>query len=1340
MAQQPNIYNPNQPSGSYPYEPNYGPRFQGIRPPNPAIDAPWKVPMSGLVQMNVNPPPMDGQPRFNAPLSGPPPVGPIPKSEPSVINGFAGSPNVFQGQGAQPVQDNWKGQFAPPSTEFPQQSSVGGNSVFVNGPYNAEGDGSNKFIKHPTTGSMGPGMMPPLNYGQNLSSSGPTRAGQPLPQHADGRVYGPPPTSNQQNMPSQPVPTSSGQEEKNSGVVPEINTYNADYSGPPSQRSSRNSSPNIFDNSNYDALEGQFMGGSQGSSTPPVASGQKSAGGTPTKRNYPPMVNQMPSGPTSSQQSPFVPLAVPSQPPRAGLSNFGPPTSGLPHQPSAQPGRFPPPPMSTTQMPPSSHQPWFPGSGFPSASSATQQSGIPPPPPSVSQQSGLHPPPPSVNQQSGLPPPPPSVGQQSGLHPPPPSVNQQSGLPPPPPSVNPQSGFPIPPSSNFQQSRFPGSTLVNQRPGFPTPPLSTNQRPGFPPTPLSTPQQQGFISPPSSTNQQPGFPPPTSSPYQQPGFPPPSFTYQQPGFQATSQNQQTKPGYSPQVGFSSPSGQGQIGQYAQQSGTSTYQGGVNTIASGVGALSFQGQQGGSSMVVNLLQQKKLIPPSGVETPSPKLNLDYKKVNCDPSVFRCTMTSIPQTSALLNKARLPLGILIHPFKDLSSLPVIQSSVIVRCKSCRTYINPFVYFVDQRRWKCNLCYKINDLPDEFSFDPVTKTYGEPQRRPEIKSATIEFIAPSEYMLRPPQPAIYLFCLDVSFNAVETGYLTMFCQTLLDVIEKIPSDARTQIGFIAYDKAVHFFNLAEGLSQPQMLTVSDVDDVFIPCPDNLLVNLVESKELVIDLLNQLPTMFEGNMETSSALGATLQVAFKLMSPTGGRITVIQTLLPTAGPGALQNREDSSKNVAKDIQGFGPATDFYKKLALECSAQQVAVDLFMLNGQYADIASLECISKFSGGSVQYYPSFHAVRNPSLAEKFEVDLRRYLTRKIGFEAVMRIRCTKGLSMHTFHGNFFVRSTDLLSLPNINPDAGFGMQLSIEDSLTETNTVCFQAALLYTSSKGERRIRVHTMCLPVTNQLEEIFQGADQQAIIGLLAKMASDRTATTSLSDARDALINAAVDILSAYGSTLPGSQRIGTLPACHSLRLIPMYILAMLKHVAFRLIPSVKLDDRVFALHGCKTLPLVSMIQNFYPDLYPVHNITDKGQNKKGSEEVPSLPLIHLSSANIDRNGAYLMDTGSAMYLYVGSAVSEQFCKDVLDKPNFMSIEDGLHELPELETEMSEMLRNFLNHLLDSRPFGATFTLVREDGKHRLKFFEHMVEDRTESSMSYFEFLQHLQKQMKS
>lgn len=102
-----------------------------------------------------------------------------------------------------------------------------------------------------------------------------------------------------------------------------------------------------------------------------------------------------------------------------------------------------------------------------------------------------------------------------------------------------------------------------------------------------------------------------------------------------------------------------------------------------------------------------------------------------SVFRCTLTKIPETKNLLDKSRLPLGILLHPFRDLTvslklcflytvifhfsnfltrikfqHLSVIQCSTIVRCRSCRTYINPFVYFIDNRHWKCNLCFRAND----------------------------------------------------------------------------------------------------------------------------------------------------------------------------------------------------------------------------------------------------------------------------------------------------------------------------------------------------------------------------------------------------------------------------------------------------------------------------------------------------------------------------------------------------------------------------------------------------------------------------------------------------------
>ncbi|XP_059177273.1 protein transport protein Sec24A-like isoform X2 [Physella acuta] len=927
-----------------------------------------------------------------------------------------------------------------------------------------------------------------------------------------------------------------------------------------------------------------------------------------------------------------------------------------------------------------------------------------------------------------------SSQQQPGPYPQP--GQYQANLPgqrPPPPQgfpPLPTPGQPVgfPPSA--QQPRYPpppGTALPPQinPPGFP--PSNTNTA-AFPPAMPTVPRFQppptvaGVPPPPSAGMAQPGMPPPPTGSFQphqfRPGLPP-STPY------GGMMNQSTHPPL-PSQGSFSPT---QFGLPSQQPGVPGYDG-INSVTQGMGQMGFQD----TARAINLLTERQLILPDGLETPKAVLPNDHKKVNCSPDIFRCTLNAIPQNAALLSKARLPLGVLIHPFRDLSQLPVIQSSVIVRCRSCRTYINPFVVFVDQRRWKCNLCFRINDLPDEFSFDPVSKTYGDPQRRPEVKSATIEFIAPSEYMLRPPQPAVYLYLLDVSFNAVKTGYLSQFCQILIDELDKLPGDARTTIGFLCYDKALYYFNLAEGLSQPQMLCVPDLEDPFLPCPDNLLVNLNESKELVIDLLNQLPNLFDSNYETGSALGAALQSAHKLMSATGGRITVMQTCLPTVGPGALENR-DAASTAGKNVTNIGPATDFYKKLSLDCSAQQIAVDLFMLNGQYADIATLSCISKYSAGCIYYYPSFHSVKNPGLVDKFDTDLRRYLTRKIGFESVMRIRCTRGLSIHTFHGNFFVRSTDLLSLPNINPDAGFGMQVSIDDNLQESSSVSFQAALLYTSSKGERRIRVHTLCVPVTNQLSEVFVSADQQAIASLLSKMAVDRSLSSAITDARDAMMNASLDALLAYAQQIPATQRVGALLAPQSLRLMPMFMLAMLKSIAFSLGGNIKVDDRVFAMQQFKVLPLCYLIQNLYPHLYPLHKLNLEKPIKRGNEDIPSAPLIQLSSANIDRTGLFLMDTGEAMYLLVGSGVGEEMCQNVFDKPNFMSIPDGIMELPELDNPTSDNIRSFINYLMDSRPNGVTFLVIRDDSKNRHLFFQHMLEDRTENSMSYYEFLQFLQ-----
>ncbi|KAH8285511.1 hypothetical protein KR054_010168 [Drosophila jambulina] len=919
-------------------------------------------------------------------------------------------------------------------------------------------------------------------------------------------------------------------------------------------------------------------------------------------------------------------------------------------------------------------------------------------------------------------PPPPNTEQQNQQN-----NNLQRAAPPPgtawPAGAQPQSA----PTQQVQQP----SPYAQ---AYPPPPQQQQQQ-----------QQQPMQQPPPPAVQPP--PPgmfgtqPTGAPLQyQPLAPPQSYGHQQ----QQQQQQQQQPQLAGPASFGSP---------AQ----------LNVAQQGFSRL--WGQD-----TIDLMQNRHILSPATLPPPKVVLhNQFHESINCSPSIMRCTLTKIPESNSLLQKSRLPLGIVIHPFRDVNSLPVIQCINIVRCRLCRTYINPFVYFVDSKMWKCNLCYRVNErklldfdnlsqlmdnflalaVPDDFQFDPATKTYGDVTRRPEVRSSTIEFIAPSEYMLRPPQPAMYLFLFDVSIIAQQSGYLEAACAVLNRHLDEMPGDARTQVGFICFDSFVHFYSMAEGLNQPHEMTLLDIEDPFLPRPDSLLVNLKECKELVRDLLKQLPKRFAHTHDPGSALGAALQVAFKLMQASGGRITVFQSCLPNKGPGALEPREDPNNRSAKDVAHLNPATDFYKRFALECSGYQIACDLFLMNQQYSDMATISGISKHSGGCVHHFPLYQKTK-PHMVDSFRTCFKRYLTRKIGFEAVMRIRCTRGLQVHTFHGNFFVRSTDLLSLPNVNPDAGYGMQISYDESLTDVKTICFQAALLYTNSEGERRIRVHTVCLPVTASLPEVMHSADTEAIVGLLSKMAVDRSIASNLSDARDAFINATIDVFNAFkiAQNLPSGQS-GQLIAPRSLALLPLYILGLLKHPAFRVGTSTRLDDRVFAMDCMKTLPLDQLMKYVYPELYKIDALIYHARNSNCSatqdddeeedEPLPELPRLQLSAEHLDSRSIFLMDCGTLIMLYVGLNVPSDVLETVLGISSTAELGDYVYGLPNVVSNENDVLKRFIMRLNYDKPYSALVQIIRDTSTAKGQFIERLSDDRSESSLSYYEFLQHIRAQVK-
>jgi protein transport protein SEC24 len=55
--------------------------------------------------------------------------------------------------------------------------------------------------------------------------------------------------------------------------------------------------------------------------------------------------------------------------------------------------------------------------------------------------------------------------------------------------------------------------------------------------------------------------------------------------------------------------------------------------------------------------------------------------------------------------------------------------------------------------------------------------------------------------------------------------------------------------------------------------------------------------------------------------------------------------------------------------------------------------------------------------------------------------------------------MASFHGNFFVRSTDLLAMPAVPQDQGYAIEIQIEETITSPFVV-LQTAVLHTTCFG----------------------------------------------------------------------------------------------------------------------------------------------------------------------------------------------------------------------------------------------------------------------------------------
>ena len=706
---------------------------------------------------------------------------------------------------------------------------------------------------------------------------------------------------------------------------------------------------------------------------------------------------------------------------------------------------------------------------------------------------------------------------------------------------------------------------------------------------------------------------------------------------------------------------------------------------------------------------------------------------------------------------------HPSPSLSSHFVC----IVCKKRCRTYINAFVTFLENgRRWRCNICSQLNEVPAPY-FCHLDEDGRRRDRdtRPELSQGVVEFVAPSEYMVRPPQPPSYFFIIDVSLTSVRSGMLTSVAHAISTSLDTLPGHPRTQVGFLTYDESVHYYCLKSGMTSPQMLVVADLVELFVPAPDDLLVNLQDCREVIDVFLENLPTMFDNTTSQVACLGPALKAAFTVTKHIGGKMCVFQSVLPTLGDGALVPREQMQiMGTPKEVELLRPAQNWYKETAIEFSRAQIGVDMFLFPRAYIDVAALAELPKITAGTLHTYPGFnYDIDGP----RFESELCRCLSQPTAFEAVMRIRCTRGMKISNFYGNFFVRGTDLLALPNCSSDSVFAFDLVHDEQNVTSNVVTIQSALLYTSSDGERRIRVVTQAIPVSSMASEVINSVDADALTCLLAKQALDVSLKTNLDNARNKILMSCVDLIraskegdkprmiSGYAAPPPmhgQHQQHGpeseSKETPENLKLLPLYTLAMMKNVAFRGGTDIHPDERVHAMNLLSGMGVMESKIFVHPRMFSLHDMTSSAglpsnindDTKVAGQDRIELPRsLNLTIDRLASNGIFLLDNGVEMFLWVGRSTSPAILNSLFGTNSLEGIDMSQVKLQRGGNDYASRLNTiFLALREDDTPqtLYAKVIIVRE-GDHGLesRFFWHLIEDSASFSggtFSYDEFVQ--------
>lgn len=276
--------------------------------------------------------------------------------------------------------------------------------------------------------------------------------------------------------------------------------------------------------------------------------------------------------------------------------------------------------------------------------------------------------------------------------------------------------------------------------------------------------------------------------------------------------------------------------------------------------------------------------------------------------------------------------------------------LRCNSCGGYVNPGTIFLESgSKARCNFCgslFPVNDTKYSFMSDRSSI--------PELYYGSYEFDVHGKYVYYANRNPIYLFIIDISYDAFQNGMFNQVVESLKATLDSIPNPESTQICILTVDQYVNCYAFSDDIERgPKVYIACEVDDPFIPVPFcKIMLNLHTEREHIDILLSKLPEMHSSEdakqYQSMLNLSGAFKAALEVLSDTGGRVLAFTSCCDSIGPGGHKPAENHKMYNTDAEKGlFTCHSEFYKEIANEYFKKRITVDIFCCTFQNVDIVN---------------------------------------------------------------------------------------------------------------------------------------------------------------------------------------------------------------------------------------------------------------------------------------------------------------------------------------------------------------------------------------------------------